>query len=195
MFGPLTHMELLCGKKFVTNSLHPCVFFDRDGIVNPCPGEGYVEKPEDFSIQPEFITSLRIVKKSGFMAVIITNQRGVGKGVYSDETLQKIHNKMTDELGEVGLFLDGVYACTTADPDSPLRKPKPGLILAAVEDLKIDIHKSWMVGDRETDVQAGQAAGCRTVLVTKNPQQTVADVVCKGVEQLALLLPALLSEK
>jgi D-glycero-D-manno-heptose 1,7-bisphosphate phosphatase len=155
--------------------LRPCVFFDRDGIVNQSPGPGYVERVADFHLLPEFPPALSVARRKGYAAVLITNQRGVGKGVMTQATLDAIHTFMKDELARHGLALDAVYACSELDRTHPRLKPQPGMLLEAALDLGLDLARSWMVGDNEKDVQAGKAAGCRTILVREGREPTVAD--------------------
>lgn len=143
----------------------PCVFFDRDGIVNQCPGPGYVETKEGFFMQKAFVAALKVVRKKGYDAILITNQRGVGRGIMSQASLDEIHDYMKDLLEKEDLQFTDIYFCTDTDNSSPRRKPSPGMILEAAEKHGLDLAESWMVGDNETDVLAGQRAGCQTVLV------------------------------
>lgn len=158
-----------------SSARRPCVFFDRDGIVNQSPGPGYVERVADFHLLPEFPPALRVVRQKGYAAVLITNQRGVGKGIMTQATLDEIHACMAAGLARHGLALDAVYACSELDRGHPRLKPQPGMLLEAAEDHGLDLARSWMVGDNEKDVQAGKAAGCRTILVREGQEPTVAD--------------------
>lgn len=152
-----------------------CVFFDRDGIVNVSPGPGYVERVEDFHILPAFVDALRVTCAHGYEAVIITNQRGVGLGRMTLDTLNAIHATLCDALKNEGLALLDILYCTADDNAHPNRKPNPGMLLDAAEKHGLDLQRSWMIGDNEKDVQAGQRAGCRTVLVNASDQPTAAD--------------------
>jgi len=156
-------------------ALRPCVFFDRDGIVNRSPGPGYVERVEDFHLLPEFIQALRVVQQRQYEAVIITNQRGVGRGKMSQATLDAIHQRLLDHVAHAGLSLRDIYFCTEVDRDHPRLKPQPGMLLEAARDHGLDLARSWMIGDNEKDVIAGQRAGCRTLLVRAGAEETVAD--------------------
>ncbi len=155
--------------------LRPCVFFDRDGIVNRSPGPGYVERVADFHLLPEFPAALRVARERGYEAVLITNQRGVGKGVMSQATLDAIHRHMSDLLAREGLGFLSIRFCTAVDRSDPRLKPQPGMILEAAAEHGLDLARSWMVGDNEKDVQAGRAAGCHTVLVAAGSAPTVAE--------------------
>lgn len=163
----------------------PCVFFDRDGIINVSPGPGYVERVEDFHLMPEFVDALRVVAEKGYAAVVITNQRGVGRGIMTQETLDAIHDHLVKALAKEGLVLRDIYVCVANDNAHPNRKPNPGMILEAARDHHIDLARSWMVGDSETDVQAGHRAGCRAVLVKDSEKPSEADVRLKHIRELA----------
>lgn len=153
----------------------PCVFFDRDGIVNVSPGPGYVERLSDFHIMPAFIDALRVATERGYAAVIVTNQRGVGLGLMTQETLDEIHAALTAALDREGLRVLDIISCTADDNAHPNRKPNPGMLLEAAERHDLELKRSWMVGDNEKDVLAGRSAGCRTVLVDASGAATVAD--------------------
>lgn len=158
-----------------TQQLRPCVFFDRDGIVNRSPGPGYVERVADFHLLSEFVDALRVVRDRGHVAAIITNQRGVGKGLMSQGTLDEIHAHLRSLLQREGLSLLGIYAATAVDRSDPRLKPQPGMFFEAAREHGLDLARSWMIGDNEKDVVAGRAAGCRTILVREGQEPTVAD--------------------
>ncbi|QBG47738.1 HAD family hydrolase [Verrucomicrobia bacterium S94] len=167
----------------------PCIFFDRDGIVNESPGSGYVERWEDFHLQPGFVEALKTVSAKGFPSVIVTNQQGVAKGLYSEAELAEIHENMRAELRAAGVDVLDVFQCVHfADAGCDCRKPKPGMILQAVEKYDLQLAGSWMIGDSEKDVEAGQAAGCRTVRVCPMDLETKADFHVETMEDVAALL-------
>ena len=143
------------------------VFFDRDGIVNVRPVRTrYVETPADFHLIPTFMDSLRLVRDRGYAAFIVTNQRGVGRGIMTLESLNAIHAELIRLLQARGLALDGIGVCTADDDAHPDRKPNPGLLLGAAREHRLDLTRSWMIGDTESDVLAGLRAGCRTIRVS-----------------------------
>lgn len=143
----------------------PCVFFDRDGIVNIVPeGVYYVSRDEDFHISPHFWDALAVTLRKGYRAVIATNQKGVFTGATPLAELLRIHDRLRREAEERGLRLDGVYYCPHGEPCA-CRKPKPGLLLDAARDLDLDLARSWMIGDKPRDCEAGRAAGCRGTLL------------------------------
>ncbi len=151
----------------------PAVFLDRDGTINQCPVE-YITKVEEFELLEGVGQALRRLQAGGYLLVVITNQGGLAKGLLSERGLEKIHDHMEHLLGEEGVSVDGIYFCpehpeATVEkylPHSNRRKPDPGMLLEAGENLGIDLSKSWMIGDSPRDVQAGKAAGCRTILLT-----------------------------
>ena len=147
--------------------LKPCVFFDRDGIVNvpPRAGARYIEQPEDFVVIPAFLDALRLVNERGYEAVIATNQKGVGTGRVREEALIAMHAKLYGLLLQHQLHLLDIRVATTTDDAHPTRKPNPGLLLGAAADHGLDLQRSWMIGDNLRDVEAGRRAGCRTVYV------------------------------
>ncbi len=145
----------------------PCVFFDRDGIVNAPPpgGARYIERVEDFRIYPDFLDALRIVNARGYEAVIVTNQKGVAKGLVKEAALMAMHSHLYTTVLQHGLRLLDIRISTTADNAHPSRKPNPGMLLGAAADHGLDLARSWMIGDHDYDVEAGRRAGCRTVFV------------------------------
>ena len=166
-----------------------CVFFDRDGIVNRSPGPGYVERWEDFHLLEEFVVALCVAKEKGYDAVIVTNQRGVALGRMTKETVDELHEKLQQELRRRNLALLDIFVCMHDRHEGcACRKPNPGMILDAIERYDLDATQSWMVGDSETDVQAGQRAGCRTVRVAPRDEQTSADVHLFSMAELAPFL-------
>ena len=159
------------------------LFVDRDGIVNRSPGPGYVERWEDFHLLPEFVEVLRVARDLGFETVVVTNQRGVARGLMTQAELDRIHRNLCRTLREqYGLTLRDVFACTHHEDDGcACRKPKPGMLLEAARRHDLDLAASWMIGDGARDIAAGRAAGCRTVLVGHDaaavePDVTVADM-------------------
>jgi D-glycero-D-manno-heptose 1,7-bisphosphate phosphatase len=143
------------------------VFFDRDGIVNRVPdGVYYVTRAADFHITPAFWDALAVVRQQGYRAVIATNQKGVATGATPPDELARLHQQLLDEAQARGLVIDGIYTCPHAG-GCDCRKPKPGLLLRAARDLHLDLSRSWMIGDKPRDCEAGRAAGCpHTLLVS-----------------------------
>lgn len=156
----------------------PCVFFDRDGVVNypPPPGQRYVTRAEDFHLLPGFVEALRVALQRGYHAVIITNQSGLERGHLTPTDLQQIHDKLLLLLRGQGLDLHDILVCPSADDAHPDRKPNPGLILTAARRHGLDLTRSWLVGDFERDIVAGRRAGVgHTLKVKAAPGATQAD--------------------
>lgn len=153
------------------------IFLDRDGTINRYVG--FLRDPEDFELLPEAAEAIKLINNSGYLAIIITNQPVIARGEITVSQLNDIHNKMETLLGLEGAYIDGLYYC----PHHPgsgfsgevkmlkincdCRKPKPGLIFRAAQEYNIDLHNSWMVGDSDRDIVAGNAAGCKTILLSK----------------------------
>ncbi len=141
---------------------HRAVFLDRDGtIARDVP---YCSNPRDFEILPRVPAAIRSLNKHGFKVVVITNQSGLARGYFTRPTLALIHDKMKAELAREGATIDAIYMCPHhPDEACQCRKPKPALLLQAARDMGIALEHSYMIGDDIKDVQAGAAAGCRTV--------------------------------
>lgn len=140
------------------------VFIDRDGTINV--NFGYINNPDDFKMYPGVKDGIKLLKDNGFKIIIITNQSGIARGYFSEETLEKIHEKMKSELSKEGAMIDAIYFCPHhPDEKCNCRKPKPGMLEKAIKDFNIDIEKSFIIGDRMLDVEAGHKIGCKTVLV------------------------------
>lgn len=151
------------------------IFLDRDGTINVY--KGFLRKLEELELIPGATEAIRKINRSGYLAIVITNQPVIARGEVTFEGLQEIHNKMETLLGQEGAYIDDIFLC----PHHPhkgyegerpeykvaceCRKPKPGLLLQAAEKYNINLEQSWMVGDSISDMEAGTAAGCRTALL------------------------------
>ena len=176
----------------MASALTPCVFFDRDGIVNVSPSdiEYYVLSVDRFFLIPAFITALADATARGYAAVIVTNQKCVAKGLITMDGIEAIHDHLRGLVAAAGLPLRGIYTCPHAG-DHPDRKPNPGMLLRAAQDHGLDLARSWMIGDHERDIRAGRAAGChRTVLVHAAPRHPLADFQVPDMDALPALLRA-----
>ena len=141
------------------------VFLDRDGVLT-WERKDYVKTPEELEIMPGIGPPLRELRSMGFRLVVVTNQSVVGRGLATEEQLGKIHDKLRSELEELGCRLDAIYYCPHVPGSGcDCRKPEPGLILRAASDLRIDVGESWMIGDKEMDVEAARRAGCRGIRI------------------------------
>jgi D-glycero-D-manno-heptose 1,7-bisphosphate phosphatase len=168
--------------------LVPAVFLDRDGvIVIPEFRDRRSFAPRrlaDFRLYPDAAASLQRLKQAGFLLAVVTNQPDVGNGLIPRSEVDAMHEIMTRELP-----VDSVKACFHRQGDHcDCRKPKPGMILQAAGELGIDLVKSFMVGDRGSDVAAGRAAGCTTVFIDlgyAEPAPDVPDYVVHSIAEAA----------
>lgn len=147
-------------------SLPAAVFLDRDGLINqpPPPERRYVTCPEEFHLMPGIAAAIRYLNERRISVGVVTNQKGVALGRYSLEDVEAVHARMRDLLAAEGSHVDTVRFCPHQESDGcDCRKPLPGLILSAAQDLQADPAACWMIGDQPRDLVAGRAAGCRTL--------------------------------
>lgn len=146
------------------------VFLDRDGVINSNKGRYYTWKVEDLEINPGVAETLRTLKERGFKLIVITNQGGISRGQYTREDVETLHDQLNKILKKEGASVDAFYYCPHhSDHEKCLcRKPQPLMILKAMSRYGIDPQKSWMIGDSQRDVEAGKAAGLKTILVQSN---------------------------
>ena len=175
--------------------MRPAFFFDRDGVVNRTPGEGYVLRWEDFHFNAGIMEALALARSKGFALVLVTSQQGVGKGLMTQAALDDIHARMQEELGKHGAAFDAIYACTCLanDPRCTCRKPSPEMVLRAAREHDLDVTRSWLVGDHDRDVQMGMNAGVpRTIRIRgERPFVVIADHVLDDTDALLPLLKTL----
>lgn len=151
------------------------IFLDRDGTINRYVG--FLRKTEELELLPDAAEAIKLINTSGYLAAVVTNQPVIARGEVTWDKLQEIHNKMETELGKQGAYLDAIYYCPHHPHkgyegeipelkfDCDCRKPKPGMLIKAAQDLNIDLEKSWMIGDSDSDVEAGNAAGCKKIKI------------------------------
>jgi D-glycero-D-manno-heptose 1,7-bisphosphate phosphatase len=141
------------------------LLLDRDGVINV--DHGYVHEPESFEFMPGIFDFCREAHKLGFVLVVVTNQAGIGRGYYTEEAFAALSHWMLEQFASVGAPIARVYHCPTHPTagqghyraDSPRRKPAPGMIFDARDDLQLDLGRSALIGDKPSDVQAAHAAG------------------------------------
>ncbi len=157
--------------------MKPAVFIDRDGTLNVCHFIGDVPHPpatlDAFQLLPGAAEACRRLKSAGYMLVVVTNQPDVGRGTQTQEVVEAMNDQLLQWIPEI----DRVEVCYSpgrgiSHPDNRRRKPEPGMLLDAAAALELDPRLSWMVGDRAGDIDAGHAAGCRTILVAPRPAET-----------------------
>lgn len=144
----------------------PAVFLDRDGVLSV--EDGYISSVENLSIFPYTRECIRQIHNKGYYAIVITNQSGVARGLFTEEILQEMNDYLISQTG-----IDAVFYCPH-HPEGKMkkyrkmchcRKPRTGMLEAACQRFKINMEKSYMVGDRASDIEAGQKAGVRTILL------------------------------
>lgn len=164
--------------------MRKAAFIDRDGVINE--DRAYVYRSADFEFIPGSIDALRALRAAGFLLVVVTNQSGIARGLFTEADYHALAAYMRERLSLAGVSLDSVQYCPHL-PDAPLeqyrrdcecRKPRAGMIRAAAEQLQIDPAQSILIGDRKADVEAGRAAGVgRCFLVRSGKSLSAADVL------------------
>lgn len=140
------------------------IFLDRDGTI--CEESNYLSNPDDLEIFPYAAEAIRLLNDAGFLVVIITNQSGIGRGYFNEDDLDRISQKMFDQLDSGGARIDAIYYCPHAPEDNcDCRKPKTKMIENACKDFPIDLANSWIIGDKAIDIQTGINAGTKSALV------------------------------
>jgi D-glycero-D-manno-heptose 1,7-bisphosphate phosphatase len=149
------------------------IFLDKDGTL--VENDPYNVDPARIRFYPDVRESLQAFAAAGYLLVIVSNQSGVARGFFAESALQKVETAMRDAFREMGASLAGFYYCPH-DPQGSVkqyqvrcecRKPQPGLLVQAAQELDIELQKSWMIGDILHDVEAGNRAGCKTVLLDR----------------------------
>jgi D-glycero-D-manno-heptose 1,7-bisphosphate phosphatase len=164
-------------------------FVDRDGTINVQPPEHkYVTSLDEFTWLPGAVAGLARLAQQGFALVVVSNQRGVARGLVTRELLRQIEEVIQDELARHGCRVEAFRYCFHDEWEAcDCRKPRPGMLLEAARELELDLKRSWMIGDSVSDIAAGRAVGCRTASV--NPARSDdADVVAGSLEQAAALI-------
>ena len=161
--------------------MRPAVFLDRDGTINE--DVGYLDRVERLTLFPYSIDAVRLLNGAGFCVVVVTNQRGVATGLIDEAFLNTVHDVMTERFRRGGACIERFYYCPH-DPQAPIeqyrrdctcRKPKPGLVLRAADDLGIDLTRSFVVGDKLSDVAVARSVGATGILVQTGYGATQAE--------------------
>jgi D-glycero-D-manno-heptose 1,7-bisphosphate phosphatase len=148
------------------------VFLDRDGVL--IEDTGYPDDPDRITLLPRVGKGLRALREAGWRLVVVSNQSGVARGRFSLQRLAQVHDHLIALLAHEGVRLDALYYCPhhpgagrpPFDVACDHRKPAPGMLRSAAERLGLRLEQCWMVGDKESDVEAGRGAGCRTIRLT-----------------------------
>ena len=185
-----TEKDIESGKVHARNlkNKQKAIFLDRDGTINKMVG--FVTKPEQFELIEGAAEAIKAINKSGYLAIVVTNQPVIARGDCTFEELQTIHDKMETELGKIGAFVDAIYVCPHHtdkgfEGERPeykcncdCRKPKPGLLLQAAKDFNIDLFESYMIGDSHRDMEAGENAGVKkSIKVEENKENGLLETV------------------
>lgn len=149
----------------------PALFIDRDGTISE--EIGYVNHPSRYRVYPYAAEAVRRLNEAGWRAFLVTNQAGVARGYFTEDLIGRVHAILTDELARGGACLDAIYYCphhpSAGVPpyrqDCNCRKPRPGLIHRAAAEFDLDLSRSWMVGDRYSDIELAHNAGLRGAFV------------------------------
>jgi D-glycero-D-manno-heptose 1,7-bisphosphate phosphatase len=157
----------------------PAVFLDRDNTLIEDPG--YLRDPAQVRLLDGVAGSLWRLRQAGYEIVVASNQSGVARGLITEEQVQAVNDRMRELLRSDDADVDAIYYCPHLDGpeavveeyrrESDLRKPAPGMLLQAATERGLDLHRSWMIGDSPRDVQAGRAAGCRTIMLGNGTAQ------------------------
>lgn len=145
--------------------MNKAVFLDRDGTINV--EKNYLYKIEDFEFIQGVPEAIKLLNDAGYLVIVITNQAGIARGYYTEEDMHKLHRYINQELIKYGAHIDAYYFCPhhpvhgigEYKKDCNCRKPKTGMLEAAIKDFDIDVSKSYMFGDKEWDVEAGERMG------------------------------------
>jgi D-glycero-D-manno-heptose 1,7-bisphosphate phosphatase len=138
--------------------MNKALFLDRDGVINV--NHGHVHKIEDFDFIDGIFDLCRLAKQNGYLIIIVTNQAGIGKGYYTEEQFKKLNYWMIDIFRQNNIGIDGVYYCPHKPEENCFcRKPRPGMIFQASKELKIDLRRSILIGDKQSDIEAANLAG------------------------------------
>lgn len=157
--------------------MQPAIFLDRDGTINV--DHIYVHTVDEFDFIEGVIEALRELKKMGYLLVITTNQSGIARKIFTEEQFESLTEWMDWSLQEQDVFLDGIFYCPH-DPnveDCDCRKPKPGMILEAAKELNIDLKRSYMVGDKESDLLSGINAGVGATVLVKTGNEITPEAM------------------
>ncbi|MDZ4668789.1 MAG: HAD family hydrolase [bacterium] len=146
-----------------------CVFLDRDGVINKEVGD-YIQRFEDFEILPHVRHGLKLLSDAGYLLIIVTNQGGLAKELYSIETLNQMHDYLSAELAPSGIYFTDIYFCShhPVTGNCLCRKPDSLLVEKAISKHHIDAAQSYFIGDKERDIVCGEGAGVKGILIEPN---------------------------
>jgi len=146
------------------------VFFDRDGVINDDTGHYYIHRIEDMKINPGVAETMRVLTEKGYLLIIISNQGGIAREKYTKEDTEKFHKELVRRLAEKKADIADIYYCPHHHTVEKClcRKTEPLMLQKAMARYHIDPSSSWFIGDKESDILAGQRAGVNTILIEAN---------------------------
>ena len=147
--------------------LRRCIFLDRDGVINhaPLPGD-YLRSWSEFRLIESIVDWIRLFNRLGYLVIVVTNQRGIARGLMSVDAVEDIHTRMVRQLAERGARIDDVFYCPhELDAGCDCRKPLPGMVRRAAEEWDIDVERSAMIGDSQKDEELARACGMPFIAV------------------------------
>jgi len=149
------------------NKKRKAIFLDRDGVINKKRND-HVKSVNELEILPLVGNAIKKFNQHNFLVIIVTNQSAINRGLTTDEKVHQIHKKIEYKIEKDDAIIDAIYICPhKPDELCSCRKPKPGLLLKAITELNIDTKFSWMIGDSNSDIQAGDSVGCKTIKIDK----------------------------
>ena len=147
---------------------HKAVFLDRDGVINK-ERTDYVKTVNELVILDDIANPIKKLRDNGFLVVVVTNQSAINRGLTSHQNVESIHSAIQVYLKKNETQVDAFYYCPhRPDEHCECRKPKPGLLIKAIDELKIDVKSSWMIGDRDSDMEAARMVGCKAIKISSN---------------------------
>jgi len=157
------------------------IFLDRDGVINV--DKGYVYKKEDFIFAPFVFETLRYFVQKGYLLIIVTNQSGIARGYYSEADFLALNDYMLKEFEREDIKISKVYYCPHApEADCECRKPHAKMLLDAKAEFDIDLEASWLIGDKESDIEAGLNAGVKNLILLGDALKSKAGYILKANE-------------
>jgi D-glycero-D-manno-heptose 1,7-bisphosphate phosphatase len=168
------------------STLHKAAFIDRDGVINE--DKEYVHKIDQFKLIPGVISGLHLLHQGGYKLIVVTNQSGIARGLYSEQMVEILHQHMSMILESNGIELDSIYYCphhpSGSIPEMAIycycRKPKPGMLIRAAQELDLDLEESIIIGDKLSDIQAGRSAGVKTKILVKSGHVVSSDAALQA---------------
>lgn len=171
--------------------MQKAMFLDRDGVINEVLTRRvkFVNKPEQFYLLEGVGEAIKLFNDTGWKVFVVTNQGGIGLGYMSPSDLHAVHQKMKTDLKKYDAKIDDIIQCThRPQAGCDCRKPKPKMILDLAQKHHIDLSRSYMVGDRAPDIEAGKQAGTKTVLIGSREKEVHADLIFPSLHEFAVSL-------